>query len=150
MTDHLAENEQHALSLARSAIANLNAPPHPAAAAAAGAAGPPWAAAGTSGGGGGGGWEEPRFSPDQLRGACEGLRVVRRLSRAALEARAAAGKPRLPPEPTPPAPRRVKGRRRRVDCWAPGAEERRVPARLWSCCCPCGRRRGPGGPPAAL
>lgn len=75
VTDHLAENEQHALSLARSILSTLNQPPHPAAAA-------PWAhlraeqavahagtaAAGGTPGGIGGAWEEPRFSPDELRG----------------------------------------------------------------------------------
>lgn len=69
VTDHLAESEQHALSLARSVLAGLNLPAHPSAAA-------PWqvhqaaAAAAEAGGGGagGGGWEEPRFSPEELRG----------------------------------------------------------------------------------
>lgn len=84
VTDHLAESEEHALSLARSVLANLNSPPHPGSAAASGGV---WAqqqqmaataAAATAVGGGGGsssgwdgsssGWEEPRFSPDELRG----------------------------------------------------------------------------------
>lgn len=59
VTDHLAENEQHALSLARSVVDSLNAPPHPLAAAWA-----PWLATGGSGSG----WEEPRFAPEELRG----------------------------------------------------------------------------------
>ncbi len=74
MTDHLAENEQHALSLARGILSTLNQPSHPAAAA-------PWARpqqgeAAASGGAAAGGlprssrtaWEEPRYSPDELRG----------------------------------------------------------------------------------
>ncbi|KAL4431453.1 hypothetical protein ABPG75_006709 [Micractinium tetrahymenae] len=77
VTDHLAENEQHALSLARSILATLNLPPYP-------AAGAPWAgqqqqqwtaacgggAAAADGlaGGSSGAWEEPRFSPEELRG----------------------------------------------------------------------------------
>lgn len=82
VADHLAENEQHALSLARSIISNLNAPPHPlsaaagaggpwqAAAAAWGTAGTAWGTAAVAGGAGleGWGWEEPRFSPAELRG----------------------------------------------------------------------------------
>lgn len=64
VTDHLAENEPHALSLARSILRHLNTPAHP-------AAGAPWAgaaAAGATAGGGGGGWEEPRFPPEELKG----------------------------------------------------------------------------------
>jgi hypothetical protein len=74
VTDHLAESEEHALSLARSILSHLNTPPppHPAAAAAT----QPWqqqpgSSSGSSSGGGSGraGWEEPLFPPDELRGA---------------------------------------------------------------------------------
>lgn len=85
VTDHLAENEPHALSLARSILANVNSPGHAGMAA-------PWgqqqaaaqqlaaaaaAAVAVAGGGSHGAaaaaaaahtWEEPRFSPDELRG----------------------------------------------------------------------------------
>ncbi|KAI3424326.1 hypothetical protein D9Q98_009879 [Chlorella vulgaris] len=70
VTDHLAESEEHALSLARSILSHLNTPPppHPAAAAAT----QPWQQqpGGSSSGGGSGraGWEEPLFPPDELRG----------------------------------------------------------------------------------
>jgi hypothetical protein len=88
VTDHLAESEEHALSLARSCLSHLKSPAHP-------TAGAPWrqrqlaaaasAAAGgaTAGAGGGGaavgraGWGEPRFPPEELRG--EGA-VRRRLA----------------------------------------------------------------------
>ncbi|KAL4421756.1 hypothetical protein ABPG77_009739 [Micractinium sp. CCAP 211/92] len=72
VTDHLAENEQHALSLARGILSTLNQPSRP---------GAPWARpqqgqAAASGGAAAGGlpgssrtaWEEPRYSPDELRG----------------------------------------------------------------------------------
>ncbi|GAB4816349.1 hypothetical protein N2152v2_003395 [Parachlorella kessleri] len=68
VADHLAESEQHALSLARSIVANLNAPSHPL------TAPTPWSTAGTAAssagaaGSVGRGWEEPRFSPAELRG----------------------------------------------------------------------------------
>ncbi|PSC74671.1 methylcrotonoyl-carboxylase [Micractinium conductrix] len=60
VTDHLAENEQHALSLARSILATLPGPTGSAAAA-------PWQAAAAAGAGAAG-WEEPRFPPEELRG----------------------------------------------------------------------------------
>ncbi|EFN51565.1 hypothetical protein CHLNCDRAFT_49216 [Chlorella variabilis] len=67
VTDHLAENEQHALSLARSILSHLNSPPHPAAAAAAAAAAP-WHGQPPTPARAAGGWQEPRFPPDELRG----------------------------------------------------------------------------------
>lgn len=104
VTDHLAENEPHALSLARSILANVNSPGH------AGMASP-WgqqqaaaqqlaaaAAAAVAAEGGGShapaaaaaaahAWEEPRFLPDELRGKA----VFGTLSVTAGNTRAAAG-----------------------------------------------------------
>lgn len=70
VTDHLAESEAHALSLARSILHHLNTPPHPASAptppsaegAGGVAAGAPWQQQQP------GAWEEPRFPPEELRG----------------------------------------------------------------------------------
>ena len=78
VADHLAENEQHALSLARSAVASLNAPPHPLA-----GQGPWRGGSGLAGAGAAaaaaGGWEEPRFSPEELRGG-QGLAISNSMS----------------------------------------------------------------------
>lgn len=84
VTDHLAENEPHALSLARSILANINSPAHA-------GTGEPWgqrqaaqqqlAAAAAAGGGavGAPAWEEPRFSPEELRGGGAGAVFCRTL-----------------------------------------------------------------------